>query len=430
MASPRGSTRFALFVLFAINFMNFYDRQVVGAIGERIKQEWQLSDSQLALLTTAFVLLYAVVGLPLGRWADVGQRRVILATSVLVWSVFTALSGMASGFTTLFLFRLGVGVGEAGCAPAANSLIGDLFPAEQRARAIGIFMLGLPFGIAASFLLSGLVAEWTGGWRSALLVAAAPGFVLGLLAFKLPEPVRGAADPHLNAGSGDTLEAIRGVLSVPSMRWIIASGALLNLIMYALAAFVTSYLVRYHGLGFGPATRVSGLVYGVAGTIGILLGGWMADRAAITRVQGRLQVAAVVFAVAAPLGWLALGQGRGEVIGFALLLTPVATCFYCYYPSVYATIQDVVEPRTRGIAMAVYFFVFYLFTAAGLFGFGRLSDGLAARAREAGQAAAEASASGLHGAMLSIPILSSLLALLLWAGSRHVASDHARLRTA
>src|SRR6187200_911388 len=110
MANEPRSFRFALFVLFAINFMNFYDRQVVGAIGERIKQDWQLSDSQLALLTTAFVLLYAVVGLPLGRWADVGRRRVILATSVLVWSVFTALSGMAAGFTTLFLFRLGVGV--------------------------------------------------------------------------------------------------------------------------------------------------------------------------------------------------------------------------------------------------------------------------------------------------------------------------------
>jgi MFS family permease len=430
MANEPRSFRFALFVLFAINFMNFYDRQVVGAIGERIKQDWQLSDSQLALLTTAFVLLYAVVGLPLGRWADVGRRRVILATSVLVWSVFTALSGMAAGFTTLFLFRLGVGVGEAGCAPAANSLIGDLFPAEQRARAIGIFMLGLPFGIAASFLLSGLVAEWTGGWRSALFVAAAPGFVLGLLAFKLPEPVRGAADPHVNPGSGDTLQAIRTVLSVPSMRWIIASGALLNLIMYALAAFVTSYLVRYHGLGFGPATRVSGAVYGVAGGIGILLGGWMADRAARAQVQGRLQLAGAVLGASAPLAWLALAQGRGEVVPFAIFLTLVCICFYCYYPSVYATIQDVIEPRTRGMAMAVYFFVFYLFTAAGLFGFGRLSDGLAARALAAGLSAAEASASGLHGALYSIPVLAALLALVLWAGSRHVASDHARLRTA
>ena len=430
MANEPRSFRFALFVLFAVNFMNFYDRQVVGAIGERIKQEWQLSDSQLALLTTAFVLLYAVVGLPLGRWADVGSRRVILATSVLVWSLFTALSGMAAGFTTLFLFRLGVGVGEAGCAPAANSLIGDLFPAEQRARAIGIFMLGLPFGLAASFLLSGLVAEWTGGWRSALFVAAAPGFLLGLLALRLPEPERGAADPHVAAGTRDTMQAIRAVLAVPSMRWIIASGALLNLIMYALAAFVTSYLVRYHGLGLGPATRVSGVVYGAAGAIGIMLGGWMADHAARSRVQGRLQVAAVVLAGSAPFAWLALSQGRGEAIAFALLLTPACVCFYCYYPSVYATIQDVIEPRTRGMAMAVYFFVFYLFTAAGLFGFGRLSDGLARRAVQAGSAATEASAVGLHGAMYSIPILAALLALVLWAGSRHVARDHARLRTA
>ena len=422
---------FALFVLFAINFMNFYDRQVVGAIGERIKQEWHLSDSQLALLSTAFVLLYAVVGLPLGRWADVGSRRVILATSVLVWSVFTALSGMAAGFTTLFLYRLGVGVGEAGCAPAANSLIGDLFPAEKRARAIGIFMLGLPFGIAASFLLSGLVAEWTGGWRSALFVAAAPGFVLGLLALKLPEPVRGAVDPIVRAGRRDAREAVRQVLAVPTMRWIIASGALLNLIMYALAAFVTSYLVRYHGLGLGPATRVSGVVYGVAGAIGITLGGWLADRAASrSRVEGRLQVAALILAISAPLSWLALSQGKGEAIAFALFLTPVCVCLYCYYPSVYATIQDVIEPRTRGMAMAVYFFVFYLFTAAGLFGFGRLSDGLAARAREAGQDAAMASAIGLHGAMYSIPIIAVVLALVLWAGSRHVARDHAKLRTA
>jgi MFS family permease len=125
-----------------------------------------------------------------------------------------------------------------------------------------------------------------------------------------------------------------------------------------------------------------------------------------------------------------LSQGRGEALAFALFLTPVCVCFYCYYPSVYATIQDVIEPRTRGMAMAVYFFVFYLFTAAGLFGFGRLSDGLARRALQAGSEATEASAVGLHGAMYSIPILAALLALVLWAGSRHVASDHARLRTA
>jgi MFS family permease len=430
MANEPRSYRFALFILFAINFMNFYDRQVVGAIGERIKQDWQLSDSQLSLLSTAFVLLYAFVGLPLGRWADTGSRRVILAVSVLVWSLFTALSGIAWGFGALFVFRLMVGVGEAGCAPAANSLIGDLFPAEQRARAIGVFMLGLPFGLGASFLLSGLVAEWTGGWRSALFVAAAPGLVLGLLALRLPEPARGAADPHLTARPGEDREAIRRVLRIASMRWIIASGALLNLIMYALAGFVTSFLIRYHGLGLGTATRISGVVYTVGGVTGTLLGAWLADRAAKTRVQGRLQLAALVMAISAPLAWLALAQGRGDAVGFALFLVPVCVCLYCYYPSVYATIQDVIEPRTRGMAMAVYFFVFYLFTAGGLFGFGRLSDTLASRALARGLSTAEASAAGLHGAMYTIPILAAALALVLWAASRHVAADHARLRTA
>ncbi len=420
---------FALFILFAINFMNFYDRQVVGAVGERIKQDWQLSDSQLALLSTAFVLLYAFVGLPLGRWADTGRRRVILAVSVLVWSGFTALSGLAWGFGSLFLFRLGVGVGEAGCAPAANSLIGDLFPAEKRARAIGVFMLGLPLGLGGSFLVSGFLAEWTGGWRSALFVAAVPGFLLGLLALRLPEPERGAADPRVVTRRDGGLDAVRRILVVPTMRWIIVSGALINLMMYALAAFVTSFLVRYHGLGLGAATRISGVVYAVGGAIGIMLGGWMADRAAVSRVDGRLRFAALTLAVSVPLAWLALVQGRGEAIAFALFLTPVCICFYCYYPSVYATIQDVIEPGTRGTAMAVYFFVFYLFTAAGLFGFGWLSDTLAGGALRAGSTAAEASALGLHGAMYSIPVLAALLALVLWAGSRTVSTDHARLRT-
>ena len=286
-----------MFVLFAINFMNFYDRQVVGAIGERIKQDWHLTDSQLALLSTAFVLLYAVVGLPLGRWADTGSRRVILSASVLVWSVFTALSGLAAGFTSLFIFRLGVGVGEAGCAPAANSLIGDLFPPERRARAIGIFMLGLPLGLERQ-----LPAEWTGRRmdrrlarrdarrRRARLPAGSPCPPAARTAARCGRPA------WLKTSSGSTSEAIRAVLAVPSMRWIIASGALLNLIMYALASFVTSYLVRYHGLGLGSATRVSGVVYGVGGAIGILAGGWLADHAARSRVEGRLQLAAVTLA--------------------------------------------------------------------------------------------------------------------------------------
>lgn len=429
MTAGRGRHVYALVVLFLINFMNFYDRQVVGAVGERIKQEWQLSDSQLSGLTVAFVLLYAVVGVPLGRWADVGRRKLILAAGVLVWSAFTALSGLAWGFTSLFLFRLGVGVGEASCAPAANSLIGDLFPPHQRARAIAIFMLGLPLGLAASYFLSGAIAQATGGWREALYVAAAPGVLLAVAALFLPEPARGAADGPVAADPRPRGWAIKDVLRVPTMRWIIASGAILNLVMYALGAFLVSFLIRYHGLDIQQATRFSAVIYGL-GALGMLAGGVVGDRLAVRRIQGRMHLAAVAAALATPLALLALGMPRGSSTGFAALMLPACLLLYVYYSAVYATIQDVIEPRMRGIAMAVYFFVFYLFTAAGLLFFGWFSDALAASALAAGRSVGEASALGLHQAMYLIPVLAAALAVVLWGGSRTVAADHARVRRA
>src|SRR5437660_2597480 len=125
MGTTKARPLFTLLVLLGINTMNFFDRQVLGAVGEPIKREWRLSDASLGLLGSAFIYLYAVVGLPLGYWADVGRRRTILAVGVTLWSVWTSMSGFARSFAELFVLRLGVGVGEASCAPAANSLIGD-----------------------------------------------------------------------------------------------------------------------------------------------------------------------------------------------------------------------------------------------------------------------------------------------------------------
>ena len=123
---------FALAVLFAINLMNFYDRLIIGAVGESIAVDWGLSDAQLGYLGTAFILIYAAVGVPLGRWADIGNRSRILTFGVTVWSVLTAFSGFAQQFWQMVVLRLSVGVGEASCAPASNSLIGDLYPADPR----------------------------------------------------------------------------------------------------------------------------------------------------------------------------------------------------------------------------------------------------------------------------------------------------------
>lgn len=424
----RGRLAFTLALLFGLNFMNFYDRQVVGAIGERLKNDWQLSDGQLGGLTTAFILLYALVGIPLGRLADRGRRPVILGAGAILWSAFTALSGLASGFASLFIFRMGVGVGEASCAPAANSLLGDLFPKHQRSRAISIFMLGLPLGLGASYAVSGLIMQATGGWRGALFVAAVPGIILGLLAFLLPEPVRGGADGHAVPTPAADPGVIRAILRIPTMRWIIVSGALLNLNMYAMGGFLTSFMIRYHGLEIGNANLFISVIYGFGGGLGMLAGGWLGDRAARGGVEGRLRTGALALILAAPLVLLALQQARGSHWSFALLMLPGCFLHYIYYSTVYASIQDIVPPSRRGTAMAVYFLAFYFATAIGLYAFGKLSDRLSAGAIAAGASPVEGSALGLYGAMYVIPVVATLVSLVLWAGSRTIANDHARMQ--
>ena len=134
-------------MLFAINLVNFFDRQIIGGVGEGIRREWGLSDTSLGLLGTVFTLLYAVFGLPLGRLSDRTDRRRLLTGGVFVWSLLTFASGMASTFSQLVAARLGVGIGEATCSPASSSLLGDFFPTTARARAVAIWMLGLPIGL-------------------------------------------------------------------------------------------------------------------------------------------------------------------------------------------------------------------------------------------------------------------------------------------
>src|SRR5438128_7915684 len=186
---------YALAVLFAINLMNFFDRQIIGGVGEGIRREWALSDTALGLLGTVFTLLYAVVGLPLGRLSDRRQRRKILAAGVFVWSLLTAMSGLARSFAQLIVARLGVGVGEATCSPASTSLIGDFFPATMRARAVAIWMVGLPLGLGLANGAGGWILQsW--GWRKAFYIAAIPGLFCAVAAIMMREPSRGTKEAH------------------------------------------------------------------------------------------------------------------------------------------------------------------------------------------------------------------------------------------
>src|SRR5262249_48522866 len=297
---------------------------------------------------------------------------------------------------------------EATCAPTASSLIGDLVSPRRRALAMAVFMLGLPVGLALSFFVSGAVADrW--GWDRAFFVAGVPGLVLAVAALFILDPPRGPAAATARGEPLPFAAVVRRVLAMPTMWWIIISGALHNFNMYALASFVASFLKRYHDLTVAQAGYVSGLVYGV-GAVGIFAAGWLGDRAFRHSVRGRLNVAWIGLAAAVPCLLIALAAEPGQLWLWVAGLLPACLLMYSYYGAVYATIQDIVEPSLRGMAMAIYFCAMYLLGAVlGPVATGWLSDHFARQAAAADGAATVSEwhkAVGLHTAMYLIPVPS------------------------
>lgn len=434
--SDRARTIFALGVLFAINTINFFDRQVFGAIAEPVRKEWGLSDSAIGLIGTAFTLVYAAVGLPLGRLTDKIPRKKILSVGVFIWSLLTAASGLAQSYWQLFALRLGVGVGEATCAPAATSLIGDLYPANKRSKALSIFMLGLPVGIALSYAISGSVAH-SYGWRAAFYVAGLPGLLCTVAVLFLHEPKRGAAEIHDIGARKREGSPYKLVLSIPTMWWIIASGALQTFNMYAIGQFLTPFLMRYHGQDIRTAGFTTMVVFGLSGIPGLLLGGVIGDAVMKRWVNGRLLLATICLLASVPLIFFALLQPSGATLIFILLMGAGVAVMNVYYATVYPAIQDVIEPSLRGTAMSIYFFAMYVLGAAlGPLGTGLASDFFTKRAAVASgvaqitqQTLEPFRAQGLHSAMYIIPLLALLLTLVLFAGSRTVKKDMERLHS-
>jgi predicted MFS family arabinose efflux permease len=323
---------------------------------------------------------------------------------------------------------LGVGLGEATCAPAGQSLIGDLFPPHQRARAMGIFMLGLPAGLCLAYFSAGAIGA-AFGWRAAFLFACAPGLLFAWLMLRIAEPVRGCLDAARPlAGTDAALKSpYAAVLRLPTMWWIILSGIFHNFNMYAINAFQTPFLQRFHEMNLREASNVSAISVGAVGAIGLLAGGWFADKISAKRRDGRLLLSACCMAIAAPSIFFALNQPKGSIASFMVLMMLGTTTMYVYYATVYAAIQDVIEPRLRGTAVAIYFCAMYVLGASlGPVATGMLSDHFAHRAMFAAGAGAMTEAfkaSGLHSAMYAIPVLAVLASLVLFAASRTVEGD-------
>ncbi len=400
-----------LVILFLVNVFNFYDRFTLGAINELLRHEFQLSDAQLGGLSTAFTVIYALAGLPLGRLADTRSRKGILACGVAVWSALTALGGLASSYAMLMATRIGVGIGEAACAPAATSWIGDAVKPERRTRALAWFMMAVPVGSLLSFSLTAPLAQGF-GWRVALAIAALPAVALVPALMSLREPARAINSSTIVGRASD-------LARMPVFWWIALSGAVVNFALYSFSFFFPAFLSRVHHFSVARAGVSMGIGSGIAGIAGALCAGALGDRVTANFASKRMRLAAAASLAAAPLAFAAIAMPAGAAAAAIVLMMLAYGLLQMYYGLVYAAMHDVVPPELRGAAMGGYFVVQYLGGAAwGPMFTGALSDHFARAAANAGAAAEAAKAVGLHQAMYAIPVLATLLAAVLWAGSR------------
>jgi predicted MFS family arabinose efflux permease len=349
--------RFALAILLIIFSLNFLDRQIVTILAEDIRRDLHLDDWQIGVMSgLAFALFYTVLGIPIARMADRGDRVTILSVSLFVWSGFTALCGLATNFVTLLLARIGVGVGEAGCTPAAHSLIADWVRPERRASALAFYGLGIPIGSLLGMVMGGLIADaW--GWRAAFFVAGLPGVALAVATWiLLRDPRRVTGFPARATTAGTGFAAAVTALSRDRAYVLLAAGAAgAAFVGYGMGAFTPAYFIRFHGLSAGETGIWLGISSGVGGLIGTWLGGVLADRFGARDPAMFLLVPAIGMTVASVTftpGLLA-ADWRWALV---LIWIPGILNSLWYGPA-FAVVQRLVAPGMRAMAAAIMLFV-------------------------------------------------------------------------
>lgn len=370
--SPR-YRRYALTLLFLVYTLNFVDRQIVNILAELIKHELNLADWQLGSLTgLSFALFYATLALPIARLAERGNRVNIISLSAIVWSAFTVLCGMAQNFAQLFLARVGVGVGEAGCTPASQSLISDYVPRETRATAMAILSLGIPAGSLIGMAVGGLVAD-SFGWRASFALVGVPGVLLGILAyFTLPEPRLSPGVALTNGDAPTFTEALAEIAKKPTYLWFTVAMASMSFATYGHLAFQSSYFLRNHADGLNAMAvqlaNVTGINLGATGFLGVTLGlaiglfggagtwlgGRLTDHAARKDVRAYATIPAIS-ALCLPFSILVTYISSNTILVLSLIGLPMLLQSL-YYGPLFATIQGLVRPRTRATASAILLF--------------------------------------------------------------------------
>ncbi len=352
-----------LTVLVCVNFVNWIDRQVLYPLFPLIKDEFQVSYSQLGLLVAAFSLVHSFGALGLGRLADCTSRKRVISYGIFFWSGATFLSGIAGSFRSLLTARALVGVGEAAYAPAATAIISGTFSREVRARVQGIFDLGMFMGGAAGIFLGGMLAAWV-GWRPAFFLVGIPGLLLALAIVRLPDTPRERRVEQI---------PFRDLARVPAYLLVLLSGGLITFAGHSYVIWGPEFIHRYKNMGVREAGVLLGAMVVVAGIPGVMTGASLADRLAKRYPWGRVLAVSVGFLFSAPLILCAL-HASSKVL---LLAAFAAGVFFMtwYHGPVTAIIHDLVPSRAHSTAMGVYYFLVNLIaTTAASWMVGAIAD--------------------------------------------------------
>lgn len=403
-----------LAVLFLVSTSNYVDRNIIGVLLEPIKREFGVSDTMLGLLTGfSFAIFYATLGIPVARWADRGDRKIILTVSLAAWSVMTAFCGMAQSFVQLALARIGVGAGEAGALPPAQSLIADYYPPAERGKALGTFMMSSMAGYVLGVVVGGQIAQ-AYGWRAAFLTVGLPGLLLAVVTYLvLDEPRRQPRFAVAQASMEPLRTSIKALMAKRSFVDITIAMVLYFLMAYGAFVFTVSYLIRTHGLSVGRASAIFGTVSTVTAVIGSLVGGALADRLARRHISWLARLPGWVLILALPAYELAFSVRSLALtvvflgIGGSLLTGAI--------PSMFAALHAVCGSARRAMSVAVIFFFANLIgTGLGPIITGRLSDYFAASVGPA---------EGLRYAMMIVMVTFVPSGWFMLRASRNLARD-------
>ena len=372
-----GYRRLVLTLLVIAYTLNFVDRTIIASIGQAIKADLKITDTQLGLLGGLyFALLYTLLGIPLARLAERASRVNIIAGAILLWSAFTALCGTAGNYATLAAYRFGVGVGEAGLSPPAHSLLSDHYPPDRRASALSIYSLGVPIGS----LVGAVVGTWLAqhySWRVAFMAVGLPG-VLVALAIRLlvKEPARGGSEPGGAATAvapppasfahelRETAAVARLLLGQWPVLNVVLGVTLVSFAGYGGGQFIIPYFIRAFGLSVSQAGAIVGLVGAGSQMIGVVLGGPLADRLArggSARWYGLVPALGALLAYPFLVGVLTATTWRAAAVWLAF----PGMFAYAYMGPTYGVVQNAVPPARRATATAVLFLVLNLVALGG-----------------------------------------------------------------